>query len=147
MDNFINNIQNNNNDNVNSNLNVNVNTNLYNPNNPFKIASNNTNINKNDLTESNISMKKEDSTDTYKTNNNNENHKRGKYQKREPLYFYYTINDKVYRYTCENKNNKTKFKFNCSDSKCPATAEYSKLEDKFIPNEDKDKQHIAYEDH
>ena len=74
-------------------------------------------------------MIKEESIELNKINNENEIYKRGKYQKREPLYFYYTINDKVYRYECENKNNKTKLKFNCSDTKCLATAECSKLDD------------------
>ena len=73
--------------------------------------------------------------------------KRGKYKKREPLYFYFDIDGKTYRYTCENKASTNTLKFKCSDTKCPAEAVYSKKSDQFIPNKDKNKAHIEYEMH
>ena len=48
--------------------------------------------------------------------------KRGKYKKRDPLYYYYNINGDIYKYTCDNKNSKYDLRFYCTDSKCPAKA-------------------------
>jgi len=44
----------------------------------------------------------------------------GKYKKREPIYFYFDLDNITYRYTCENKSSLNKLKFKCSDTKCPA---------------------------
>ena len=47
-----------------------------------------------------------------------------KYKQRNPLYFYYEIEGHLYKYTCENKDRKSNFKFKCSDTKCKAYAFY-----------------------
>lgn len=127
------------------------NGNLNNPKNPFikesiKYSTKeyvSESINSINLNTANLSNKiKSDSSDKSK-----KEHKRGKYKKREPLYFYFDIDNKTYRYTCENKNSINKLKFKCSDTKCKAEAEYSKIEDKFIPNLEEDKKHIPFEEH
>ena len=63
------------------------------------------------------------------------------------MYFYYYIEGKKYRYTCENNNAIHKLKFICSNSKTPAKAEYSIKGGKFIINEEETKIYIVYNIH
>ena len=76
---------------------------------------------------------------------NNVKKKRGKYKARQPLYYYYNINDNIYKYTCKNKNRKTIMDFRCSDTNCPAKGYYYKKEEKFKPNAFLN--HIEYNEH
>ena len=62
-----------------------------------------------------------------------------------PLYYYYIINNKKYKYTCKNKNSKFDFKFYCSDSKCPAIGYLNIEKNEFNPSKDKNIMHIEYE--
>ena len=97
------------------------NGNLNNPNNPFNKESNkiikNENLDQsiNNINLNNNSISNENKIDI--SNNSLQKHKRGKYKKR---YFYFDIDNKTYRYICENKSSVNKLKFKCSDTKCPA---------------------------
>lgn len=71
--------------------------------------------------------------------------KRKKYKKRNPLYFYYTIENYTYKYTCRNKYRKHILDFRCTDSNCPAQGYLNREKDEFKPNEFTS--HINYEDH
>jgi len=123
------------------------NGNLNKPNNPFIKESNkitkNENLDQsiNNINLNNNSISNENKNDI--SNNSLQKHKRGKNKKRNSIYFYFDIDNKTYRYTYENKSFINKLKFKCSDTKCPAEADYSKMEDKFIPNIEKNKQHIS----
>ena len=50
--------------------------------------------------------------------------KRGKYKDRDPVYYYYIIDGKEYKYTCRNKTTKSKYYFYCSDTPCKASGNY-----------------------
>ena len=81
------------------------NGNLNNPNNPFNKESNkiikNENLDQsiNNINLNNNSISNENKIDIY--NNSLQKHKRGKYKNR---YFYFDIDNKTYRYICENKS-------------------------------------------
>ena len=82
----------------------------------------------------------------FNANNLNKDKKRKKkYKPRDPFYYYYINEGKVYKYTCENKDRKNNLKFNCSDTKCKAFGYYYNDIKEFKPNEDI--QHIEYEAH
>ena len=71
--------------------------------------------------------------------------KRKKYKPRNPLYYYYSIDTKTYKYTCKNKNRKQILDFRCSDSICPAQGIFYRKDDYFKPNIFT--KHIPYEEH
>ena len=73
------------------------------------------------------------------------NKKRGKYKPREPLYYYYMIDGNIYKYTCRNKNRKKILDFRCSDTSCPAQANFFRKTDEFKLYEFT--QHKEYEEH
>jgi len=106
---------------------------LNNESNPFIIAQNK-------------SQKKNDMDIESNQNSKDSNSKncRGKYKPRDPLYYYYKIDNKTYKYTCINKNAKITLPFNCSDTSCKAKGIYNKLTGEFSPNEIA---HINYEKH
>ena len=61
----------------------------------------------------------------FNANNFNKDKKgKNKYKQRDPYYYYYITEGKVYKYTCENKDRKNNLKFNCSDTKCKAFGYY-----------------------
>ncbi len=106
---------------------------LYNDKNPFIIA-------KKEIENQN----KIESESSINSNLPNLDKKRKKYLPREPLYYYYQINYKSYKYTCTKKTGKFTLPFNCSDTTCNAKGSYNKLTEIFTPNEIA---HIDYEKH
>ena len=74
----------------------------------------------------------------------NDNKKRKKYAPRDPIYYYYTIKDKTYKYTCRNKFAKKILPFKCTDTSCKAKGTYNLLTEKFTPD---NIEHIEYENH
>ena len=71
--------------------------------------------------------------------------KRKKYKPRNPLYYYYSIDTKTYKYTCKNKNRKQILDFRRSDSNCQAQGIFYRKDDYFKPNIFT--KHIPYEEH
>ena len=71
--------------------------------------------------------------------------KRKKYKIQNPLYFYYEIEGKVYKYTCKNKYRKNILDFKCTDTHCKAQGLYYKQTDEFKPLIFTT--HIPYDDH
>ena len=106
---------------------------LYNDKNPFIIA-------KNEIEKQN----KLDSESRIISNVSQFEKKRNKYLPRDPIYYYYQINFKTYKYTCTKKTGKISLPFNCSDTSCNAKGCYNKLTGIFTPNEIP---HIDYEKH
>ena len=100
--------------------------NLNNKNNPFIKAYNN------------IEKKEENDLMSISTMSN----KRKKYEPRDPIYYLYNIEGHIYKYTCKNKEGKNILPFYCSDTSCPAKANYNKLLGKFTLADIK---HIEYE--
>ena len=91
------------------------------------------NVNKNGNNNTNLSISNEDNelesccqleNDNFSKNEKIKSYKRGKYRKLDPIYFYYDINSKTYRYTCINKNSNTKIIFKCSYTKFLSKGEY-----------------------
>ena len=106
---------------------------LNNQNNPFIIAQN-ISENKNDMDIESSQISKE----------SNVVKNRNKYKPRDPLYYYYQIENKTYKYTCTKKTGKNTLPFNCSDTSCKAKGIFNKLTGEFFPNETP---HINYEKH
>ena len=75
----------------------------------------------------------------------NNKKKRKKYKILKPLYFYYEIERKVYKYTCKNKYRKNILYFKCADTHCKAQGIYYKNKGEFKPNIFTT--HIPYDDH
>ena len=64
----------------------------------------------------------------------NNKKKRKKYNIHDPLYFYYEIEGKVYKYTFKNKCRKNIFDFKYTITHCKAQGIYYKDTDEFKPN-------------
>ena len=117
-----------------------ANGNLANLKNPFYFETQKL-LKRNNKSKVNEQIEKENEEDS---NISLKEHKREKYSKRDPLYYYYIIKNNEYKCTCRNKNNTFKLSFYCSDTHCPAKDIYIKQTEEFIIGEEA---HIPYEDH
>ena len=120
------------------------NGNLANLKNPFYRAALEHKVNK--INVESISDKSDEQLDLEEDSNKikiKEN-KRRNYKDRDPLYYYFIIDGKEYKYACRNKSTKAKYYFYCSDTHCKTSGNFFKESELFEPNLEK---HLEYEEH